>query len=638
MSFDLLLVANRGEIALRVMRTAKAMGLETVAVHTAADRDAPHCRAADVALEIDSYLNPDAVLRAAARSGAGAVHPGYGFLAENADFATACGAAGLVFIGPGPQAIALMGEKGAAKRAAEAAGVPCLPGYDGAAQDDAVLLAEGARIGTPLMVKPAHGGGGKGMRLVQDLADLPEALTRARSEAAKSFGNAALILERALIAPRHIEVQVFGDSHGNVVHMGERDCSVQRRHQKVIEEAPSPALTEALRADMGAAAVGLAKASGYVGAGTVEFLFDGAAFWFLEMNARLQVEHPVTEAITGLDLVEWQIRVARGEDLPCGQDQITRNGHAIEARLYAEDPAQGFLPQAGRVLQWHPPEDLRCDHALEVGQEIGGGFDPMLAKLIAHGPDRESARRHLIAGLKRMVLQGVRANRGFLAAVLAHPDFARGAATTAFLETGFASDPSLSRAPADPAMLALAVLLNAGAPFAGFGFTNGPAALLTRRFDTGDRVQSVRLSLHPGGLAQIVDGPQVRLLSRAAVRAQVVIDGATRSVAVADDGDTLWLDDLMLRDVTLAPADPATSQSDASDGRVLAPMAGGVVSVAVAQGDVVAQGQVLAVLEAMKMEHPLHAPIAGRIAQVTVTAGAQVRARQPLIEIEQEDS
>ena len=340
-----ILIANRGEIALRVMRSARALGYDCVAVHTPEEAGAPHALAADSAVQVPSYLDGAAIIAAALATGATMVHPGYGFLSENAGFARACAEAGLVFIGPTPEAIALMGDKGRAKAAALAAGVPCLPGAD-----SGDLLAEGARIGVPLMVKAALGGGGKGMRLVRDLDDLPEALARASSEAGRSFGDTSMIIEKALLAPRHIEVQVFGDTHGAVVHMGERDCSVQRRHQKVVEESPSPAVDDALRARMGAAAVALASACGYVGAGTVEFLLEDGAFWFLEMNTRLQVEHPVTEAVTGLDLVEWQIRVARGEALPLTQDKIVLKGHAIEVRLYAEDPANGFLPQTGRVL------------------------------------------------------------------------------------------------------------------------------------------------------------------------------------------------------------------------------------------------------------------------------------------------
>ena len=634
MSFDTVLIANRGEIALRVMRTARAMGYRCVVVYTAADAGSLPVQAADQAVQVPSYLDADAILAAARATGAGAVHPGYGYLSENAEFARACGAAGVVFIGPSPEAISLMGEKGSAKAAAAAAGVPCLPGYAGADQSEAELIAQGARIGVPLMVKAALGGGGKGMRLVQDLGALPDALARARSEAQKAFGDGTLILERALLAPRHIEIQVFGDAKGGVVHMGERDCSVQRRHQKVIEEAPSPAVSPRLRAAMGAAAVALTKAAGYVGAGTVEFLLDDGDFWFLEMNARLQVEHPVTEAITGLDLVEWQLRVARGEDLPLTQDQIILTGHAIEARLYAEDPAQGYLPQGGAVLRWRPDPSLRVDHALYEGQDIGGEFDPMLAKLIAHGPDRETALRRLILGLEGTHLQGVVNNRAFLANVARHSVFASGGATTRFLDADFAGDPSLTAAMPAPEILALAVLILSGATHNRFGFSTGPALTLTRRFHTGASDHAICVTLAAGQRAQISGGSIVELHDLKDGVAQFSVDGRSRSVPATRIGETLYLGDLMLRDVTLSPAKAAAL---VGDGKVAAPMAGLVLSVSVSEGDQVAAGQVLAVLEAMKMEHPVSAPIAGRVIDVSVSAAAQVRARQPLFQIEAED-
>ena len=635
MSFDTILIANRGEIAMRVMHTARAMGYRCIVIYTPSDAGGLPVQAADQAVQVSSYLEGEQIIAAAQKAGAGAVHPGYGFLAENADFARACGRAGLVFIGPSPDTIALMGEKSAAKRAAEAAGVACLPGYGGDDQTCEALLAEGEKIGAPLMVKAAFGGGGKGMRLVKDLANLPEALSRARSEAEKAFGHGDLILERALLTPRHIEVQVFGDTFGNVVHMGERDCSVQRRHQKVVEEAPSPAITPDMRERMGAAAVSLAKAAQYVGAGTVEFLVEDSAFWFLEMNARLQVEHPVTEAVTGLDLVEWQIRVARGESLPLTQDQITLTGHAIEVRLYAEDPANGFLPQTGEVLRWQPGAGVRVDHALAEGQRIGGDYDPMLAKLIVHGPDRDSARRDLINALAQTQIQGFACNRVFLGNVLRHPVFAEGAAATDFLETGFAGDSSLSVAAPAPEMLALAVLINASALSHRFGFTNGPAPILTRRFEVGDNVHSVTLTLGAGACAQVRDGPKITLESAAHGMARFVIDGVSQAVPYAKSGNVLFLGDLIVRDVTLAPAN---AQVSGGDGRVIAPMAGGVVGVAVREGDVVTTGQILAVLEAMKMEHPVRATIAGRVTSVSITAKSQVRARQPLFQIEPEDT
>ncbi|WP_127110441.1 biotin carboxylase N-terminal domain-containing protein [Pararhodobacter zhoushanensis] len=621
-----ILIANRGEIALRVMRSARALGYGCVAVHGPGEAGAPHVLAADLAVEVPGYLDGAAIIAAAVATGAGMVHPGYGFLSENAGFARACAEAGLVFIGPSPEAIALMGDKGRAKAAALAAGVPCLPGATGD------LLEAGQRIGVPLMVKAALGGGGKGMRLVRALAALPEALTRAASEAEKSFGDGALIVEKALLAPRHIEVQVFGDSHGNVVHLGERDCSIQRRHQKVVEEAPSPAVDNALREQMGTAAVSLAQACGYQGAGTVEFLLEDGAFYFLEMNTRLQVEHPVTEAVTGLDLVDWQIRVARGEPLPLTQDQITLSGHAIEVRLYAEDPANGFLPQTGRVLRWAPDPALRSDDALAEGVEVGAGFDPMLAKLIAHGPDRDTARQRLIEGLNRTELLGLRTNKPFLGRVLAHPVFAQGDATTAFLERDFATDPALTQTPPDPALLALAVLLLAGAPAPRFGFTTGPRPTLTRRFDTGVGTASVTLTLD-GPSAHIPDGPSVTLDSLTPTHARARLNGIAHTLPYARDGDTLHLGDLTLTDITLAPAQ---SRAQQGDGRILAPMAGTVLAVEVALGDRVTQGQTLAIQEAMKMEHPLRAPFAGRVTSLTLTKGAQVRARQPLITLDPE--
>ena len=615
-----MLVANRGEIALRVMRTARALGLGCVAVHAPGEGAAPHARAADLAVEVPSYLDGAALIAAARATGAGLIHPGYGFLSENAGFARACAEAGLTFVGPSPEAIALMGDKGAAKEAARRAGVPVLPG--GGPED-------AATIGVPLMVKAAMGGGGKGMRLVTDPAHLPEALDRAASEALKAFGDASLIVEKALLNPRHVEVQVFGDRHGNVVHLGERDCSIQRRHQKVVEESPSPAVGAALRARMGAAAVSLARACGYAGAGTVEFLLQDGEFWFLEMNTRLQVEHPVTEAITGLDLVEWQLRVARGEALPLTQDQIALTGHAIEVRLYAEDPANGFLPQTGRLLRYAPGPGLRSDDAMAAGQAIGGDFDPMLAKLVVHGPDRETARQRLALGLAGTEILGLKTNLAFLRAVTDHPVFAQGEATTAFLTGDFAGDPSLAVQTPDPALLALAVLVLSGAPAPRFGFTTGPAPRLTRRFDTGAGTASVTLTLD-GATARLPDGRSITLESRTQTHVRAVLDGVARDYSWARDGATLFLGDLTLTDNTLAPAE---TRDSAGDGTILAPMAGTVVQVAVAEGETVTKGQTLAVLEAMKMEHPLRAPLAGRVTSLTLTRGAQVRARQPLIVI-----
>lgn len=643
MSFDTILIANRGEIACRIIRTAKAMGYRTVAVFTEPDAGAPHALAADAAVHIGpamAYLDGARIIAAAQRMGAGAVHPGYGFLSENAGFARACAEAGLVFIGPGPEAIALMGSKAEAKRAMARAGVPCLRGYAGSDQSEAVMLAEGARIGFPLMVKAAMGGGGKGMRLVREAAALPEALARARSEALSAFGDGTLILERALDAPRHVEIQVLADGHGNVVHLYERDCSVQRRHQKVIEEAPSPAVDEALRAAMGVAAVQAARACGYVGAGTVEFLLDGGAFHFLEMNTRLQVEHPVTEAVTGIDLVEWQIRVARGEALPWQQEDIALEGHAIEVRLYAEDPAQGFLPQAGRLMRWRPAPGLRVDHGLAEGQVVSADYDPMLAKLIAHGPDRDTARRRLIRGLEETEVLGLRTNKAFLINLLRNEVFAAGAATTAFLEQAFAGDASLAPAVPGPDVLALATLVFAARrgqasdpAHPRFGWGNGPRPKFRFRLAEEAVVHepAVTFRREPAGLALVYEGGVLEAVTLEPGLCRYQKDGVAGRVIWAFEGDVLHLEGFSLRDVTHAPAEAADILGEAV---LRAPMAGTVISVAVAAGDAVEKGQVLAVLEAMKMEHPLRAGVSGRVGAVSVAIGAQVKARQVLMEIE----
>ncbi len=439
--FRKILIANRGEIALRVMRTAKRLGYETVAVYSTADADARHVREADQAVWIgesqpsQSYLRIDALVEAAKASGADAVHPGYGFLAENAEFAKACGAAGLVFIGPSPEAIHAMGNKAGAKDIMQKAGVPCVPGYQGEDQSDATMLTAAKRIGFPVMIKAVAGGGGRGMRLVPNEAAFPDALRAARSEAQNAFGDPTVILERAIVQPRHIEIQVFGDRHGSAIHLGERDCSVQRRHQKLIEEAPSPAVSPELRARMGATAVAAVKAIQYEGAGTLEFLLDAAGnYYFMEMNTRLQVEHPVTEAITGLDLVELQLRVAGGEPLPLKQEDVSFSGHAIEVRLCAEDAAHGFMPQSGRMLRWSAPSELRVEDALESGSEIPPFYDSMIAKIISHGTTRDEARRKLATGLAQMTALGVTTNQSFLARCLDHPAFAAGQATTAFID------------------------------------------------------------------------------------------------------------------------------------------------------------------------------------------------------------
>ncbi|WP_296380613.1 acetyl-CoA carboxylase biotin carboxylase subunit [Reyranella sp.] len=612
MSFRTVLVANRGEIAWRVMRTAKAMGYRTVAVYSDADKNAPHVAFADQAVRIgpppvgESYLSIDRILEAAHKSGADAIHPGYGFLSENAEFASACEKAGLVFIGPPPAAIAAMGNKAAAKRRMIEAGVPCVPGYQGADQSDANLATEARRIGLPVMVKAAAGGGGRGMRLVTLDGDLLEAIRTARTEAESAFGSGELILEKAVVDARHVEIQVFADGHGNVLHLGERDCSVQRRHQKVIEEAPSPAVNADLRERMGAAAVAAAKTIGYRGAGTVEFLLgaDGA-FYFLEMNTRLQVEHPVTEAITGLDLVEWQLRVARGEALPLAQKQLRLHGHAIEVRLYAEDAYGGFLPQTGRIDVWRPASGpgVRIDHGMTDGLAISPFYDPMIAKVIASGATREEARRRLIKALHDTVVLGPTTNRHFLIRLLEHPEFAAGKATTAFLgEHSFAA-PELM----DDHWKAAASLLwqrsAARYPVNLRGWRNSNPEPTPFRLAVGDKERTL-------DLAEAV-----------ATSAPHVIDGS--DIVVDFDGFTVRFQDR----TWLPPASAAAG----GDGKLRAPMDGRIVAIKVATGDTVARGQTLIVLEAMKIQHQLKAPADAKIESIAVQEGQQVANRSVLV-------
>ncbi|MBA3979394.1 MAG: 3-methylcrotonyl-CoA carboxylase [Alcanivorax sp.] len=639
-SFDKILIANRGEIACRVIRTARDMGYRTVAVYSEADRDALHVQLADEAVCIgpptvsQSYLNVDAILDAARRTGANAVHPGYGFLSENADFARACEAEKIVFIGPPVDAIHLMGSKRLSKIAMQDAGVPCIPGYEGEAQDDRTLLAEAERIGLPLMIKASAGGGGRGMRVVTDAADIAEQLRSARSEAKNAFGSDELILERAVMRPRHVEIQVFGDRHGNVIHLGERDCSVQRRHQKVVEEAPSPAVDSALRARMGEAAVQAAKACQYIGAGTVEFLLEADGhFYFLEMNTRLQVEHPVTELVTGQDLVAWQIRVARGEPLPLAQEQVTLTGHAIEVRLYAEDPAAGFLPQTGPVLHWQPATGagVRIDHGLRQGAIVGSHYDPMLAKIIAWGDTREDARRRLIRAVQDTRLFGIRDNRRFLAAILAHPAFAAGEATTAFIGEDFADNPGMHTHTPDSAHWALAAALLCTHESSTHWRSSGPGEqrlILSR----GETRQIVALRADGHAVLATVGTAQHRI--DLANPARPVIDGLQRDLASLRHDHTLWLDDqgtvLTFRDETHAA--PAAA-AGAGSGQIRAPMDGAVLEVRCQDGDRVSKGQVLVLLEAMKIEHSLKSDVDGTVERVTVGNGDQVKGKQILLSI-----
>lgn len=645
-----ILIANRGEIACRIQRTAQALGYRTVAVYSDADADALHVQIADQAVHIgpspvqQSYLNIPAILDAARRSGADAIHPGYGFLSENADFARACEQAGLTFIGPSVAAIELMGSKRRSKIAMLEAGVPCIAGYQGAEQDDATLLREAERIGYPLMIKASAGGGGRGMRLVHDSSDLPAQLRTARSEALNGFGSDELILEQALIEPRHVEVQLFGDQHGNLIYLGERDCSVQRRHQKVIEEAPCPVMTAELRQAMGEAALKAGRAVNYVGAGTVEFLLDARGqFYFLEMNTRLQVEHPVTELITGLDLVAWQLLVAEGQPLPLSQDQVQLNGHAMEVRLYAEDPAQDFLPQTGRISAWQPAHGTRIDHGLLEGQSVSPFYDPMLGKLIAHGATREEARRKLLRAVQDTVLLGVQSNQRLLVSLLQHPQFISGNFSTAFIAQHFNDDPSLHKYSASIEDLAIATVLfyQASAlthrqPLT--GWRNNASVPLHYRLGLDE--QNWRLQLlaesHGGFKVQIAERTlELKLVEHDAQSVTLEVDGLRQRHAYRLDAGQLWLfthpGALHLEDRTHAVID---SQTSVSSGTLKAPMDGAIVDVLVSEGSPVSKGQLLVVLEAMKMEHPLKAGIDGVLKRVQVKVGDQVKNRQVLLQVE----
>ncbi|MEO6744356.1 MAG: biotin carboxylase N-terminal domain-containing protein [Caldimonas sp.] len=654
--FSRVLVANRGEIALRVMRSARRMGLGTVAVYSSADAEAPHVRAADQAVAIgaalpsESYLSIPALREAARKSRADAVHPGYGFLAESAEFARACRDAGLVFIGPSPEAISAMGDKAGAKRLMQAASVPCVPGWDGAA-DDAELAEHAAAIGYPVMIKARAGGGGRGMRLVHRPAGFAEALRSARSEAQAAFGDAAVILERALTAARHIEVQVFADRHGNVVHLGERDCSVQRRHQKLIEEAPSPAVDATLRERLATSALAAVRAVDYEGAGTVEFLLDrDGRHYFIEMNTRLQVEHPVTEAITGLDMVEWQFRVAAGEPLPLTQDQVRFDGHAIEVRLCAEDAAHGFMPASGTLACWQPPPGLRVEHALHSGMPIVPFYDSMIAKLVAHGRDRDEARRRLAAGLEALVALGVPTNRRFLSRCLVDPVFVAGEATTAFI--GERSD-ALADPPGDGAhpLAALAALVlfqcaphhvddRGGEVIAPPLAHRLPVPMRLQIGSTAIAVRVQRTGARRVDVALASDSATFELLEQRPNFLRFIRDGVADAIDFVRDADGAWLQhqgiDLRVEDRTRAP--PVRARDASGNGTLRASMNGRVVAVAVRVGDRVDAGAALVTLEAMKMEHVHVAPRAGVVRAVGVKVGQQVAAGSVVVELGVEPS
>ncbi|GGC58318.1 acetyl/propionyl/methylcrotonyl-CoA carboxylase subunit alpha [Marinobacter halophilus] len=644
-----LLIANRGEIAVRVIRTARALGYRTVAVYSEADANALHVEQADEAVCIGpaqvaaSYLNADAILDAAKQTGADCIHPGYGFLSENAGFAKAIKQAGLTFVGPPENAIELMGSKRHSKIAMQKAGVPVVPGYEGPvkgnkATDDELITAA-KDIGYPLMLKASAGGGGRGMRLVESDSELADNIKRARSEAKQAFGDDELILEKAVIEPRHVEIQVFADRHGNAVYLGERDCSVQRRHQKVVEEAPSPFVTPELRKAMGEAAVKAALACGYEGAGTVEFLVDkDRNFYFLEMNTRLQVEHPVTELITGQDLVAWQLMVAEGQALPLTQDEIQLNGHAIEVRLYAEDPASGFTPQTGTLHQFTPAEGegLRFDTGVRSGDVVSPHYDPMLAKVIAWGENRDQARRRLIRALEDTTVFGVTTNRHFLSRIIADDTFGAGEATTAFLQQAFKNDPSLSPQPLTIRELALSAcafsLNNSGQE----GWSNAPATVIPMKLQVDDETLEllVRRNGHTLTVSYSDEQHELQLQTQEPGLLCIIDKGVRQQCQYHRDGDSLYLQacgrSWSVRDITHQPA--AGAQGKGS-GRVQASMDGAIIDVLVKAGDTVQQGQTLVILEAMKMEHPVKADRDGTISQVLASAGDQVKRSQLLVEI-----
>jgi len=657
--FAKLLIANRGEIACRVIRTARRMGIRTVAVYSDADADALHVREADGAFRIgpaparDSYLKIASILDAARRSGADAIHPCYGFLAENADFAEACSDAGLVFVGPPPEAIRAMGSKAEAKRLMEVAGVPVVPGYHGADQGLEQLHAEAARIGYPILIKASAGGGGKGMRIVQAGEDFAAALVSARREAQSAFRDDRVILEKYLDRPRHVEVQVFADRFDTVVHLFERDCSIQRRHQKIIEEAPAPNLSAERRRAMHGAAVAATRAVRYRGAGTVEFIAEDERFYFMEMNTRLQVEHPVTEMIAGLDLVEWQLRVAAGECLPLRQDQIASRGHAIETRLYAEDPSRDFLPSTGTLHGLRFPlaaSDLRIETAVRDGDAVTIHYDPMIAKLVAWGEDRDTARRRLIAALVETRVAGLVTNRDFLLRVLRHPAFASGAFDTGFIARH--RDALLpTPGPAPFVVLAAAsvslLLDQQQAARSAGGRSHDPhspwherdgwrldgAASQALRWRDAEKERPVRATPRRGGYAVGVEGESHAVHAEATLGDLVLdIDGARMPFTVVrrDNAFTVIDDNATWR---LTFVDPLAVAPEASvaGGRLTAPMPGKIIQVLASAGETVKRGQPLLVLEAMKMEHSIAAPADGVVEHVNYEAGDLVEEGAQLV-------
>ncbi len=665
--FDKILIANRGEIACRIVRTAKRLGMRTVAVYSEVDARALHVGMCDEGYLIGppparaSYLRGDRIIEVARRSGAQAIHPGYGFLSENADFARDCTHAGIAFVGPPEKAIRAMGSKSAAKDIMAKAGVPLVAGYHGEAQDMDTLASEGDKIGYPLLIKASAGGGGKGMRIVESAPQLRDALAGAKREAASSFGNDRVLLEKYLTRPRHIEVQVFADNHGNLVHLFERDCSVQRRHQKVLEEAPAPGMTVARRRQMGSAAVAVARAVSYVNAGTVEFIVDeGGDFYFMEMNTRLQVEHAVTEFVTGLDLVEWQLRVAAGESLPLTQKKLAVNGHAIEARIYAEDPERGFLPAAGRVAHLRLPTasaQVRVDTGVQQGDEIGVHYDPMIAKLICWDVDRQATLRRLRAALAECQIAGVASNVALLTALTAHPAFAAADHEPASLDTSlierYRGELIPEAVPLSAQVLALAVLSElmriddeavaaaraSGDPWSPWNPRDGWRLNQDNHhtFVFLDRTHEVSVTAHyrRNGLQLELPGTKVSARAERSFGGGLVaeLDGVTVHATVVRSGRelTVFVGGLTHR---LQVREFETVQDEEAGGRLTAPMPGSVIEVLVKEGEAVEQGRALMIIEAMKMEHTIIAPMAGRVAQVRFAPGEQVKEGDQLIALE----
>jgi 3-methylcrotonyl-CoA carboxylase alpha subunit len=633
--FKSVLIANRGEIACRIARTAKRLGVRTIAVYSTVDANALHRRVCDESHFIgpadprESYLSIAKLIEVAKRTGAECVHPGYGFLSENADFADACTRAGLDFVGPPAAAIRAMGLKDRAKALMEKAGVPVVPGYHGERQEPKFLKEKAYEIGYPVLIKPAAGGGGRGMRRVDKHAEFDEALEGAVREAGAAFGPARVLLEKYVAAPRHIEIQVFADQRGQIIYLGERDCSLQRRHQKVIEEAPAPGMTVQLRARMGTAAVEAARAVGYVGAGTVEFVADGTkglredAFWFIEMNTRLQVEHPVTEAVTGLDLVAWQFQIAAGGKLPLTQNEVRLDGHAAEARVYAEDPASGFLPSTGTIVGLELPANVRVDTGVEAGCEVTPYYDPMIAKLIAHAPTREAAIDRLAHALDRTVIAGVRSNVAFLDALCRAPAFRQGKVDTAFIDRNLAELGALRHSP-DRAAAALGVVrLVASDAGSASEDSSEPDSPWEARdgFQLGGGTRSITLPI-------VIDGENAAAtvtFGKAGTNVTVDETAPATDARVFAAGEEVYVvrggrqTRVRLKDVAAASA-----EADSGDGVVRAPMHGRLLELFVHAGDRVAAGQRLAIIEAMKMEHTLRAPLPGLVVRVSASAGTQV--------------